>query len=72
VFDIFLKYHLKILVGAFNTKEGKVNIFKPTIENESLHEINNDNAVRLLNFDTNKILNAKSTKFPHRYIHKCV
>src|SRR5215469_18913870 len=36
-FDHFPKYHAKILSGDFNAKEGRENIFKPTIGNESLH-----------------------------------
>ena len=35
VFDNFLKYHMKILLGDFNTKVGRENIFKLTIGNES-------------------------------------
>jgi hypothetical protein len=46
VFDNFLKYHMKILLWDFNTKVGREDTFKPTIRNESLHEINNDNGVR--------------------------
>jgi len=37
VFDHFRKYHMKILLGDFNTKVGRENIFKPTIRNDSLH-----------------------------------
>jgi len=33
----FPKYHMKILLGEFNEKVGRENIFKPTIGNESLH-----------------------------------
>jgi exonuclease III len=43
VFDKFPKYHMKILLGDFNAKVGKENIFNPKIGNESLHEISNDN-----------------------------
>jgi hypothetical protein len=46
------------------------NIFKPTIGNESLHEISDDNGVRLVNFATSKNFRVKSTMFPHRKIHK--
>jgi hypothetical protein len=36
VFDQFLNYHIKILLGSFNAKvERKVSL-KPTIKNESL------------------------------------
>jgi exonuclease III len=39
VFDKFPKYHMKILLGDFNVKVRREDIFKPTIWNESLHEI---------------------------------
>jgi hypothetical protein len=42
VFDQFPRYDVKILFGDFNAKLGRENIFKPTIRNESLHEISND------------------------------
>jgi hypothetical protein len=70
VFDKFTKYHMKILLGDFNAKVGREEIFKPTIWNDSLHEISNDNGVRLVNFATSKNLRVKSTMFPHRNIHK--
>jgi hypothetical protein len=57
-------------LGDFNVKVGRENIFKPTIGNESLHEINNDNGVRILNFATSGNLIVKSTMFPHCEIHK--
>jgi exonuclease III len=33
VFDKFPKYHMKILLGDFNAKVGREDIFKPTIGN---------------------------------------
>jgi len=39
VFNHFPKYHKKILLGDFNAKVGRENIFKPTIGNESLHQV---------------------------------
>ena len=70
VFDHFPKYYLKILLGDFNTKVGRENIFNLTIGNESLHQNSNDNGVRIVNFATSKNLIVKSTMFPHRDIHK--
>jgi hypothetical protein len=67
VLDKFPKYHMKILLGDFSAK-GREDILKPTIGNESLHEISNDNGV--VNFATSKSLIVKSTIFPHRNIHK--
>jgi hypothetical protein len=70
VFDQFPRYDMKILLGDFNAKVGRENIFKPTIGNESLHEISNDNGVRVVNFATSKNSVVKSTMFPHCKIHK--
>jgi hypothetical protein len=60
-------YHMKILLGD-RSRQGRH--FKPTIGNESLHEISNINRVRVVNFDTSKNLTVKSTMFPHCNIHK--
>jgi hypothetical protein len=47
---------MKILLGDFNAKVGKEDIFKPTVRNESLHEISIGNGVRIVNFSTTKNL----------------
>ena len=52
VFDNFPKYHMKIILGDFNVKVGRENIFKLTIGNECLHQDSNDNGVRIVNFAT--------------------
>jgi hypothetical protein len=70
VYDKFPKYHMKILLDDFNAKVGREEFLNRQIENESLHEINNDNGVRLVNFATSKNLRVKSTMFQHRNIHK--
>jgi hypothetical protein len=41
---------MKIILGDFNAKVGRENIFKPTIGKESSQEISNDNGVRVVNF----------------------
>ena len=61
---------MKILLGDFNTKVGRENIFKLTIGNESLYQDSNNNGVKIVNFATSKNLVVKSTMFPHRNIHK--
>jgi hypothetical protein len=58
------------MLGDFNAKVGREDIFKLTVRNESLHEISNDNGVRVVNFAISKNLVVKSTMFPHRSIHK--
>jgi hypothetical protein len=40
------------LLGEFNAEVGIGEVFKPTIGNESLHQNINDNALRIVNFDT--------------------
>jgi hypothetical protein len=69
VFDQFPRYHMKILLGDFNAKVGREDIFKPIIGNESLPEASN-NRVRVVNFAISKNLIVKSTTFPHHDIHK--
>jgi hypothetical protein len=68
VSDKFPKYHMKILLRDFNAEVGRKDMFKPTIGNESLHEISNDNGIGLVNFATSKNLKVKNLMFPHRDI----
>jgi exonuclease III len=70
VFDNFPKYHTKILLGDFNLKVGREDIFKQTTRNERLHGISNDNGVIVVNFVTSKNLTVKSTMLPHLNINK--
>jgi hypothetical protein len=51
-FHQFPRYHMKILLGDFNAKVGKEDIFRPIKGNESLHEVSNDNGVRVVNLAT--------------------
>jgi hypothetical protein len=55
VFDKFHTYYKKILLGDFNAKLGREDIFKLTIWNESLHKISKDNGVGLVHFATSKV-----------------
>jgi hypothetical protein len=70
VFDQFPMYDVIILLGDFNVKVGRDSIFKLTIGNESLHEINNDTGVRVVNVATSTNVVLRSTIFPHCNIHK--
>jgi hypothetical protein len=45
---------MKIVLRYVNGKVGRTYIFKPTIGDESLHEISNENGVRVVNFATSK------------------
>ena len=62
--SFYAEYHMKILLGDFNAKVGRENIFKPTIGQDSLHQDSNDNGVRLVNFTTSKNLVVKGHDVP--------
>jgi hypothetical protein len=59
-----------MMLGDFNAKVGREDIFKATTGNESLHEISNDNGVRVVNFATSTHLSVKSTMCLRHNIHK--
>jgi hypothetical protein len=59
VFDKFPRYDMKIVLGDFNAKIGREDIFKQNIGNESLHELSTENGVRVVNFATSKTLLSK-------------
>jgi exonuclease III len=56
VSEHFPQYHMKILVGDFNAKLRREDIFNLTISNDSLHQDSNDNGVGLVHFATLKNL----------------
>ena len=60
---------MKILLGNFNAKVGRENIFQRTVGNGSLHQDSNDNGVRIAKFATSKHLVVKNTMFPHQNLH---
>jgi hypothetical protein len=59
----FPKNHMKILLRDVNAKVVREDIFRPTFGNESLHEISNDNGVRVVNFATSK--NPSGVQYSH-------
>jgi hypothetical protein len=58
------------VIGGSNAKVGREDIFKQTTGNKSLHEISNDNGVRVVNFTTSENLTVNSAMFAHSNIHK--
>jgi len=53
-FGSFSSVPYEILLADFDEKLGREDIFKPTNGNESLHQDNNDNGFRIVNFATSK------------------
>jgi hypothetical protein len=70
VFELFPRYHMKILLESFSEKVGRVNIFKLVIAIESLEQDNNVNGFRIVNSSASKNVPVKITMFPHRNIRK--
>jgi hypothetical protein len=62
IFYHFPRYGTKILVGNFNANVGREEVSYGN-GNESLHEISNDNGVRVIHFATSKNLVFKSITF---------
>ena len=60
---------IKIILGDFNAKTGKENIYKPTT-GESLHNETNNTGIKMIQYAVSKGLNVRSTTFPHKDIHK--
>jgi hypothetical protein len=67
----FLTHQMRVFLGDFNAQVGREETFVRTNRNESLHEINNDNGIIVVNFAASNNLTIKRTNFPHRKIHKC-
>jgi hypothetical protein len=70
IFDRFLTFRTKILLRDYIEKLKTEDDFKPTVRNESLHEISSSIAVRLINFAPLKDPTVNSTKLSHHNIHK--
>ncbi|KAE9522281.1 hypothetical protein AGLY_017324 [Aphis glycines] len=61
---------IKIILGDLNAMCGKESQFQPTIGKESMHNISNDNGLRIISFASSKNMVISSTTFPHKKIHK--
>jgi len=61
---------IKIILGDFNAKVGKENLYKPTPGNESLHNETNNDGIKMIQFAIFKGFNVRRTTFPHKDIHK--
>jgi exonuclease III len=61
---------IKILIGDFNAKIWKEDMYRPTIGLNDLHDVSNDNGTRLINLCLAKGFNLSSTYFTRKDIHK--
>jgi hypothetical protein len=56
------------MLGDFNAKLGREDIFRPTVGNETLHQDSPDNDVRIVNFATSEDLVVNVPPPKHLYI----
>jgi exonuclease III len=54
MFDQFHRYLRKNLLGHFSANVGREDIFKPINVNESLHEVSNNNGIKVVHFASSK------------------
>ena len=62
--------YIKIILGDFNAKVGKEDIYKPTTGNEGLQNETNNNGIKMIQFAISKGFNVRSATFPHKDILK--
>ncbi|XP_051864245.1 craniofacial development protein 2-like [Drosophila albomicans] len=63
-------HDIKILLGDFNAKVGREDIFGATVGRFSLHETTSSNGLRLIGFAAAHNIVVRSTGFRHLDIHK--
>lgn len=64
------KGDIRLVLGDFNAKIGREEVYRSTIGSHSLHTNTNDNGIKLIDFALGKYMVVKSTMFPQKDIHK--
>ena len=62
-------HDIKIVLGDFNAKVGKEEVYRPTIGKYSLHDDTNDNGQRMIFFAAERDLVVQSTFHKHLSRH---
>ena len=65
-YDELPAHDIKIVMGDFNAKVGKEEVFRPTIGKFSLHDTTNENGERMIYFAAGRDLVVKSTFHQHK------
>ena len=66
-YDHSPKHDVKVVSGNLNVKVGQEEVYKSTIGSFSVHQLTNDNGLRLINFASSKHISICSTVF--QYAH---
>ena len=64
------KHDVKIVLGDLNAKIGKEPAYRPTVGCCGVHEVTNENGLRLINFAASRNMVIKSTYFMHKRIYQ--
>jgi exonuclease III len=70
VIDKIPNHDMKIILGDFNGKICKEELYIPTIEKHSVHDRSNDNGMRVIDLAATKNLVVRSKQFSHKRIQK--
>jgi hypothetical protein len=70
VYDLCPSNDIKIVLGDWNAKVGREEIYQGLILRHSMHLHTNNNGQRLVDFAAAKNMVVSSTYFPHKEIHK--
>jgi hypothetical protein len=63
-------FHSNNLLGDFNAKLGKEQLYKDITGRHSIHEVTNNNGLRLVQYATINNFKVLSTWFPRKDIYK--
>lgn len=70
IYNDIPRYDVKMVMGDFNAKLGKEEMYKPVIGDYSKHNETNENGKKLIEFATERDLRIMTTYFEHKNIHK--
>jgi hypothetical protein len=62
-------HDVKLVMEDANAKVGRETVHQPTIGKYRMHEITNENSLRLVDFAAGRQMAIKSTYFMHTRIH---
>jgi hypothetical protein len=65
-YDSIPRNNMKVILGGLNAKIGKENWYRGTIGTENVHEVTNNNGIKLIDFAESKNMIVSSTYFPHK------
>ncbi|XP_041781999.1 uncharacterized protein LOC121598784 [Anopheles merus] len=68
-YDRCPKHDVKVVIGDLNAQVGQEEAYKPTIGSFSVHQLTNDNSLRLINYASSKHIGIRSTFSQHAHRH---